>query len=245
MENKTVILGLDGLDPSIVGRYRDRDKWDELDIESVAHTCPSWNAIFSGNINDDVVDFWKIPDEYDGGTVAGESSEKWRYDELFPDDYVWERDGVDVEVVSAPVVLPTFSTLDNPPGAESTWTSEPGEVAPAIRELTEMTLEQEKVITVMPFPDKMHHMLAGNNKYTTMDFDTHIGLLFEKMDRIIEEFDEYLIISDHGEPSAPEFVRPKLKVASHRPTGVIQSNVADTEGYTNGTVANLIEEILR
>lgn len=244
-DNQSVVLGVDGLSPQDVSEFDRPDDWEELQIETVAHTCPSWNAIFRGRELDGVYDFFKTPEEYEAGdSLPDQSDSMYEYDGLSPDELVWEK--YDVDVVSAPVVLPTFSTLDEPPENSLTWPSSREEVMPSIEKLTKMTLEHETVITVLPFPDKIHHMTSPDSTatYTAIDRDQHMNELFRAVEKIIDEFDEWLVLSDHGRPTEAESVLDGLQVPSHQKTGVAKSNVADVSGQTNVTIHDAVVEVI-
>lgn len=251
-DNEVAVIGLDGLDPDDVERFNVRGRWHELDIETVAQTCPSWNAIFSGQELDGVYDFWELTDDVGPGMLAPQSDERFEYEDIRTDDHVWERDditadGEGVEVVTAPVVLPTYSSLgpDERPGDELFWCVNRNEIDRSIEELTEMTLEYDRVITVFPVPDKMHHHVANDEKrYTVLDRSRQMKDLDEAIGTLTDAFDRYLLLSDHGRPSGPENVKGNVQVPSHEPTGVVRSNAVDTSKLTNLTVYDRIVEIL-
>ena len=238
------IIGLDGLDPRDIEPFGFPGEWDELAIETTVHTAPSWNTIFSGNnVNDkfQMYDFWKMPDFVpdEPSMLARNSDEQFTYDEIEQDSFVWNL--FDVEVVSAPIVLPTFSTLDERPDPSLTWCSKPDEFDTCMDVLTEKTLEHDRVITVYPLPDKLNHIYENSSKeYDEAGRNEHMHRLSGVAERLMDEFDEWIILSDHGRPSADEFVSMSWKLPSHDPVGVIQSNVYDTDGYTNVTVHDLL-----
>lgn len=247
----TAIIGLDGLSPADVDEFDVPGEWDPLHIETTSHTCPSWNAIFTGRDRDGVFDFFKLPDDAESlsGELADHSDEMWGYDDLRTDDYLWER--FDVGVVSAPVVLPTFSTLgDDAPGTDLTWPTDRDEMARSIERLTELTLRHAdgdgSVITVFPFPDKMHHTVdAEALDYSADDRATQMQSLVASIERITEAFDRFVLLSDHGRPTDPETIPPgDLWVASHEPTGVVRSNCIPTEGRTNRTINDDLADLL-
>lgn len=249
---QTAIIGLDGLSPADVQTYGFEGTWHPLQIETRAHTAPSWNAIFSGREREEIYDFFKFPEDgfdYDGQRkeMASISNEMWDYDELRTDDYLWERDDISVEVVSAPVMLPTFSTLEEPPGNDLTWCNEKQEFSRAISELTRMTKEQENVITVYPLPDKMNHMVdSPDSDYSVQERHAQMLVMRRAVEELKEEFDEWVLLSDHGRPSQGEPIEgTNLYVASHNPTGVISSNAVDTEDLTNVTVYDRLVEVLQ
>lgn len=251
-DNEVAVIGLDGLDPDDVERFNVRGRWHELEIETVAHTCPSWNAIFSGRELDGVYDFWRMTDDVGPGMLAPQSDVRFDYEDVRTADHVWERDditadGEGVEVVTAPVALPTYSTLgdDERPGNELFWCITRDEIDKSIERLTEMTLAHDRVITVFPLPDKMHHHVSNDEKqYTTLDRHRQMQDLDEAIGRLTDAFDRYILLSDHGRPTGPEPVDGAVRVPSHETTGVIRSNVVDTSGLTNVTVYDRIVEIL-
>lgn len=244
----TAIIGVDGLDPVDVATFDMSGEWDPIEIETVAHTVPSWNAIFTGRERDGVYTFEKIPAQrppHRGALVGKHTTDFWDYEELRTDDYLWER--TDVDVVSAPVVLPTFSTLEDPPGSDVTWCSTREEVTPSIDRLTELTLRApDDVLTVYPQPDKIHHMVDNAEKdYTSDDRAGHMDVLDEAVVRLTEAFDQWVVLSDHGRPSSAEQVPGReWYVPGHRRPGVIRSNCIDTEDLTNVTVYDELLDIL-
>lgn len=245
--NDVAIIGVDGLAPEDISAFDFDGEWEPLAIETVAHTAPSWNAIFTGRERDGVYDFFKVPDdESASGEMASNTDEMWSYDELRTDDYVWERADVDVEVVSAPVVLPTFSTLADPPEDDLTWCTTRAENARSIGVLTDLTLAEERVITVFPQPDKLHHLVDRPDDYTAADRRRQMAQLQASVRTLTSAFDRWLLLSDHGRPAQAEhpFEDRDLWVASHTEPGVIRSNCAETAGLTNCTVYDEIVELL-
>lgn len=245
MNKNKVVLGLDGLSIEDLEEFSFAGEWDTLDIETYPHTAPSWNAIFSGREVEGLYDFFKTPD-FDGeeGMLAQESDTMWTYEELQSDDYVWERIE-DLEVVSAPVSLEphTYTTLDEHPGDEYTWASNVGEVGDSIQKLSELTLNHDRVITVIPQPDHMNHLFDNPDKpYTIIQRQRHMAMLMKTVETVRDEFDEWIILSDHGRPKEREFVTDNLWIPAHDRTGVIQSNGVDVSDETNISVCEKIYE---
>lgn len=244
---RRAVVGLDGLDLRDIEDRGDLSGWHALPIETTAHTCPSWNAIFTGEAVPGVHDFWKLPDEWDDGdTLAARSSEQWTYAELrerSADGYVWERDGVDVDVVSAPVVLPTYSTIDRELDAAIGWPTGQDEIRRSIRILERETFTRDAVITVFPVPDKANHLHDGSDGFDAADREAIVEECLRIAERVRAEFDEWLICSDHGRPGPAEEVAPGLEVASHDPVGVARSNAMDVAGRTNTRLADGMTEL--
>lgn len=242
MSKKRAVIGLDGLSVEDLDHFD--GTWNQMDIETIAHTCPSWNAIFSGREREDVLDFFKVPENYsEGEQLAAASSEMWDYHELQDGDYIWEE--YDVEVVSAPVVLPTFSTLIERPDVSLTWPTTSDEFSKVIDVLTEKTKEHDDVITVFPLPDKMNHRVdESDSGYTDSDRQEHLKELSDAVRELQHHFDEWIMLSDHGKPSSDEWVLDgDLWISSHEPTGVLRSNVVDTRNQTNISVNEKIGEL--
>lgn len=235
--NSVAIIGLDGLDPLDIRAFNIPGTWDTLEIETVAHTQASWNAIFSGRERDGIYNFWHVPENADEDSLSGRlghhSDDPWEYPELDTEDFLWNR--FDIEVVSAPVVLQTFSTLDDPPPNEVTWSTSAKEIDRSIPDLLSHTLNRDRVITVFPHPDKPHHLVDNPAKfYSAADRREHMIQLREAVARITDSFERWVLLSDHGRPGPPESIPyGNLKIASHDTPGVIRSNVIETRGYTN------------
>lgn len=230
------VIGLDGLSPRDIPEYDIPGEWHTHKIASTVHTCPSWNAIFTGRVREGVHDFWKIPDEYAPDTsLASQSGDRYTYDDLQTEDYIWER-FADVAVVSAPVVLPTHSTVwDNAP-LEYGWPTTREELSESITALKEKTLACENVVTVFPVPDKCNHLTDNDQKdYTPEDKRKHFEQMKDAVAELTDEFDEYVLVSDHGRPSPREYIRDDLWVASHHDTGVVRSNSIDTSDVMSNT----------
>lgn len=250
MTTTTAIIGLDGLAPADFEDFELPGDWDTLDVETVAHTCPSWNAIFTGRDRapEGVFDFFRLPPDPEdvGGMLAAQSDERWTYSDLKTDAYLWER-FPDVTVVSAPVCLPTFSTLADPPGLPLTWCGNGAEVEQSIERLTELTLSHETVITVFPTPDKMNHLVDNAEKpYSPADRRRHMDALADAVTRLVDAFDEWVFLSDHGRPCGREHPVPDsdLWVPSHETTGVIRSNTVGTTDLTNVSVYETLVSVL-
>lgn len=239
---KKAIIGLDGLDPSDLNRF-DGD-WHELDIVTTVHTCPSWNAIFNGKEREGVYDFWVTPDDDVSGMLARKSDVSYTYEDLKNGRYLWEK--YDVDVVSAPIILPMYSTVWEEPPNSYGWPSTRDEITDAIDNLGKETVGLDRVITVFPVPDKCNHLVnSGSNSYSTEDRDFHLDLLKFWMGEIIERFDEYVFLSDHGLPTRREYVTEDLWVPSHEPTGVVTSNAYDVSGHTNVSIYQVLSELLK
>lgn len=227
---RRLILGLDGLSQNVINTHSDLGlEWHTFSIDTISHTCPSWNAIFSGRELDGVYDFWKTPSCFETGkALAPQSNEMYAYEELrdLARGFVW--DVFTVEVVSVPVVLPAYSTVWDEIEYEYCWPSSKQEVWASMDVLGHNTSLYEDVICVFPTPDKPNHLLDNSDvDYSYSDYEEHMNLMFEWVDILIKEFDEYVILSDHGDPSNKEFLDNGLWVASHDPIGVITSNCMD------------------
>lgn len=222
------VIGLDGLDPRDIAKYDIPGEWHTHDIATVAHTAPSWNGIFTGEERPNLYDFFKTP-ENARGMLAQESDTRWQYRELRTDKYPWEQ--TDVNVVSAPVVLPAYSTVWGRTPTEYGWPTTPTEITESIDALAAETKRHESVITVFPQPDKLNHMVnKGEHDYTDADRREHMDHLMRTVQDLMDTFDKWLLVSDHGRPGAKEWPTDDLWVPSHYPKGVVRSNAV---GVTN------------
>ena len=243
----TAIIGLDGLARRDVEEFDFTGQWDDLEIETAPHTFQSWNAIFSGRVPEGTDEFHKPPEEPpdDPPEKMSDYSERyWSYDEIYSDSYLWEQAGVDVVV--APIVMPTYSTLPFDPGNLLTWPSGKGDFSHSMETLTKLTLQRDHVITVFPMPDHMHHLLDLDGEYSEADLAEQMAELDDCVRRLTDEFDRWVLLSDHGRPGGRAYTDDgNWWFPAHEPTGVIRSNVMDTEGLTNVTVYERLLEFLQ
>lgn len=246
------IVGFDGLSIDDVTNHDFPAAFDPLRIETPAHTCPSWNAIFTGRDrakHEAVYDFFKLPDDAPSGTMLAEQSDdRWAYHELKTDRYPWERPDVpDVAVVSAPVVLPTYSNLPTPPDESVTWPTEHGEIRDSVDTLARYTRDHDRVITIFPHPDKANHRVTEpSTDYTRRDRSDHLKTLADVARTITRTYDEWVFISDHGKPAARECPNGcGLWIPSHVDVGVVASNAFDTADLTNRTVYDKLIAFLK
>jgi len=246
MKSKAII-GLDGLAPhDLVDWGFDQTKWDELKIETFPTTITSWNAIFSGNEIEDCYGFTKLPDDLSdiSGNVLENDIERYTYEDVLTDGHLWERDDVDVTVVAAPVYTPGYTEV----GADTDlfFPTKKHEFTKAMRKLTEYTINEDRVITVFPFPDKMNHMAdSAGSEYTHTDKDIQMKEVISRLREIEREFDEVVVLSDHGRPWNKYHITDDVWVPSHVSMGVIKSTEFDTQGHTNVTIYDKLLEFLQ
>jgi len=241
----TAILGFDGLTLQDTQKYNFPGDYDTFDIATNAHTAPSWNAIFSGRNKDGLYDFYKVPNKYaKGESIASQSDKKWSYNELHAGSYVW--DTYELTVTSAPVILPTYSTVWERTPNRIGWPHTYSELSESLTVLTEQTLESTAVVTVFPAPDKcIHHLHNKNKSYSEQQKEQHMRELAAIARRLTTAFEDWIIVSDHGKPTRKEWVTPDLWVASHEPTGVIASNCDLPTVTTNVNVYDALEYVCK
>lgn len=241
------VIGLDGLAVEDIDQYDVPGEWHPLPIETHAQTLLSWNGIFSGHdLSEEkgIQAFRKLPDHHPADfELAGADTEFYTYEEVKTDDHVWEMG--DVDVVSAPVTVHMYSNIEDPPDRSVTWCTSGEEFDNSIDTLVEKTLGREKVITVFPLPDKMNHMADNGDKpYTHSEREQHMYRLFDAIRTFEQEFDQLIVLSDHGLPSPRRWITDELWVASHDPVGVVRGMGVDVRFENNLTISDTIKNFM-
>lgn len=241
------IVGVDGVDWKLIDsmmrhgklRYfksiKDKHNHSIFTCEEIPHTAPAWTTIFTG-----------VPPEKHGifEFVTLNKQEVFEMAYLHPDarpvtrkdvkvPMLWEMlsdVGLNVKVFNIPIAIepPFCYNADNVTTNKYGWDGKVPGLFEYTRKLKEYYLEivsqrPDVIIFVISMPDKLHH---------TIPFDALAGyeLVEEMLEDVINNSDEWLIISDHGHP----WVKPlrydeyNIKVPIHDKEGIVMTNLPHT-----------------
>lgn len=241
VDGNTLVLGLDGIDHGFLRRY-DMKRLHSITrdyptkswvCDTIPHTAPSWTTIFTGSKPGEhgIYAWYKLQENEEWTTPSNQDKLEKNTRGDIKSLLLWEElegEGRTVSVHDVPNTLPPLHYNSKAP--VNFMPASPSGVYrhnwEEMRWVFENSEKYDVLITVIETPDKINHKVDGKKSMSPFEARRATDELESFLLWCVENFDNWVFLSDHGEPSSffqiPEY---KINISGHRRDGLIVTNM--------------------